>query len=276
LLPIGFQGYNLIFAMTFSAAAMKTVSWDDRIARAQKLATDAPASKDVLGVYTRVAKFQRAISNGLNGSDHPDITCLLDFVPDLQKLVNALGSVPLQQKLQSMGRDTTRWSEMLLKYWEQQPEPESSSEAVIAYLLLQPYAQHVTGRMTVNSENTSPICPACANPAELSVLREYNNGAKRSLVCSLCSTEWEFRRVLCPNCGEQDKDKLPVFTAEQVNQARIEACDSCKTYIKCIDMTKDGYAVPQVDDLATLSLDFWAQEQGYQRQLPNMFLLPSS
>jgi FdhE protein len=276
LLLIASQGYNLNFLMTPSTAAMKTVSWDDRIARAQKLSNDAPASKDVLGVYMRVAKLQRAISNGLNGSDHPDITCLLDFVPDLQKLVNALGSAPLQQKLQSMGRDTTRWSEMLLKYWEQQPEPESPSEAVIAYLLLQPYAQHVTGRMTVHSENTSPICPACANPAELSVLREYNNGAKRSLVCSLCSTEWEFRRVLCPNCGEQNKDKLPVFTAEQVNQARIEACDSCKTYIKCIDMTKDGYAVPQVDDLATLSLDFWAQEQGYQRQLPNMFLLPSS
>ena len=78
-----------------------------------------------------------------------------------------------------------------------------------------------------------------------------------------------------PNCGEQDKDKLPVFTAEQFQQGRIEACDNCKTYIKCIDLSKDGHAVPQVDDLATLALDLWAQEQGYTPQHHNMFLLPS-
>lgn len=257
------------------SASMK-FSWDEKISRAQKLSTDFPTTREILAVYMRVAKLQRAISDGLHGTDHPDISSLLGFVPDLHKLVNNLGSVPLKETLEKMGKNSTRWSELLLKYWEQQPEPESPSEALLAYILLQPYAQHVTSQMQLHSENTSPVCPACGNAPELSVLREYNNGARRSLLCSLCSTEWEFRRVLCSNCAEQDKDKLPVFSAEEFPQARIEACETCKTYIKCIDLSKDGHAVPPVDDLATLPLDLWAQEQGFTRQQPNMYLLPSS
>jgi FdhE protein len=255
---------------------MKVFTWDDRIQRAQKLSTDLSPAKDVLDHYVRVAKFQKLVSSGLNGSDHPDIRALLNYLPDLSRLITTLHSGSLQAELEKIGSDRKRWSEMLLQYWEQQPEPESPAQALLAYLLLQPYAQHVTSRMTVHSEATSPVCPACGNPPELSVLREFSNGAKRSLLCSLCSLEWEFRRTLCPNCGEQHKDKLPVYTAEQITQARIEACETCKTYIKCIDLSKDGHAVPQADDLATIALDLWAQEQGYARQQPNMFLVKGS
>ena len=251
-------------------------SWDEKISRAQKLSGDSATTKEILALYIRITKFQRAISNGLNGTDHPDITALLEFLPDLRKLVTTIGSAPLQQAIETIGKDHGRWTEMLLQYWEQQPEPETPSEAPLAYLLLQPYAQHMTSQMQVHADTSSPICPACGNAPDVSLLRDYNSGAKRSLLCSLCATEWEFRRVLCPNCGEQHKDKLPVFTAEEIQQARIEACESCKTYIKCIDLSKDGYAIPQVDDLATLALDLWAQEQGYSRQQPNMYLLPSS
>lgn len=255
---------------------MKPFSWDERIQRAQKLSVDIAPAKDVLDLYVRVAKFQKLVSSGLNGSDHPDIGALITYLPDLKRLVATLHSGFLQKEMDRLGSNGERWKELLLEYWEQSPEPESPAEALLAYLLLQPYAIHVTSRMSIHSEMTSPICPACGNLPELSVLREFNNGAKRSLVCSLCSTEWEFRRVLCPNCGEQQQDKLPVFTAEQISQARLEACETCKTYIKCIDLSKDGHAVPQADDLATLALDLWAQEQGYSRQHPNMFLLPSN
>ena len=31
------------------------------------------------------------------------------------------------------------------------------------------------------------------------------------------------RRVICPNCGETDKDKLPVYKAENVGHVRLEA-----------------------------------------------------
>jgi len=251
------------------------MSWDQKISRAQTLSKNDSPVREVLSVFIKVANFQKNISQRLNGNGHPDIRSLLRFLPELKTLVKDLGSAPLQAAMAALADNEERWSNLLLQYWEQDSEISSPADAFLAYLLLQPYAQHVTGRMKVSSDAASSQCPACGNPPQLSVLREFNNGARRSLICSLCSTEWEFRRVLCPYCGEKNKDKLPLFSAEEFVQARVEACDSCKSYIKCIDLTKDGHAIPQVDDLATLALDLWAQEQGYTRPQPNMFLLPS-
>jgi FdhE protein len=249
-------------------------TWDQKIARAQRLSKNDSPAREILGLYIKVADFQKSVSQNLNGAEHTDIRSLLKFLPQLKALVNHLGSEPLQKTTTELGNDEDHWSELLLKHWEQDTEPKSPAHAFLAYLLLEPYAQHVTSRMNISSVNTASRCPACGNPPQLSLLREFSNGAKRSLLCSLCSTEWEFRRVLCPYCGEQHKDKLPVFTAAEFQQARIEACDSCKSYIKCIDLSKDGNAIPPVDDLATMAFDLWAHEQGYIRKRPNMFLLP--
>jgi FdhE protein len=250
-------------------------TWDQKIARAQKLARKDSPAQQLLTLYLKVAVFQKQVSQGLNGGDHLEISSLLQFLPQLRLLVRDLGSAPLAKTTDELGDEQGRWSELLLRHWEQDTEIEDPAEVFLASLLLQPYAQHVTSRMNIRADNSTARCPACGNPPQLSLLREFNNGAKRSLVCSLCSTEWEFRRVLCPYCGEQHKDKLPVFTAQEFRQARVEACDSCKSYIKCIDLSKDGNAVPPVDDLETLALDLWAQEQGYTRPYANIFLLPN-
>ena len=37
-----------------------------------------------------------------------------------------------------------------------------------------------------------------------------------------------------------------------------------------IDLTKDGLAVPCVDDIASVSLDLWARERGYTRIKDNV------
>ena len=102
---------------------------------------------------------------------------------------------------------------------------------------------------------------------------EEGHGAKRTLLCSLCFTEWDYRRILCPHCGEQQFDALPVYTAEQFEDVRIEACTRRQRYIKTIDLTKNGLAVPPVDDIASVSLDLWAREQGYVRIRENLLAL---
>ena len=251
------------------------ISWDQRIARAQKLSGKESPTRELLALYIKVTSFQKSVNEALKDDEHPDIHALLRFLPELKKLVKELRSAPLQTATDGLGDNAERWTELLLKHWEQDSEVTSPAEACLASLLLQPYAQHVTAQMNIASSNDVSQCPACGNPPQLSVWREFNSGAKRSLVCSLCSTEWEFRRVLCPYCKEHNKDKLPLFTADEFLQARIEGCDSCQSYIKCIDLSRDGHAVPQVDDLATMAFDVWAHEQGYTRRYPNMFLLPS-
>jgi FdhE protein len=78
-------------------------------------------------------------------------------------------------------------------------------------------------------------------------------------------------RVLCPNCGEEDRDKLPVYTVPEFPHIRVEACDTCRHYVKAVDMTRDGNAVPEVDEIAALPLDLWAMQQGYQKLALNLF-----
>jgi formate dehydrogenase maturation protein FdhE len=53
--------------------------------------------------------------------------------------------------------------------------------------------------------------------------------------------------------------------AEKFPQIRVEACDTCRHCIRSVDLTKDGNAIPVVDDLAAIPLALWADEYGYRR-----------
>ena len=102
------------------------------------------------------------------------------------------------------------------------------------------------------------------------MLRQLGDGGSRSLICSFCLAEWQFRRIVCPNCAEENPDKLPVFTAGELPNVRVECCDTCKSYMKTIDLTKNGLAEPVVDEIAAIPLDLWAQERGYTKLQPNL------
>ena len=132
----------------------------------------------------------------------------------------------------------------------------------------------------VDSQSAAPklvsapsTCPFCGERPVAAVLRPEGEGGKRYLLCSRCFTEWEFRRMLCPNCGEENHQKLPVYTTTEFPHIRVEACDSCRHYLKAIDLTLDGLAVPEVDELASVALDLWAAENGYTKLAPNLFEL---
>jgi formate dehydrogenase accessory protein FdhE len=136
---------------------------------------------------------------------------------------------------------------------------------------LQPYAALLASQSAMPPTVSTPnLCPLCGALPVLGILRPEGDGAKRSLLCSFCSIEWNFRRILCPHCGETDEPKLPVFIAEQFPHIRTEACDTCRTYLRSIDLSKDGHAIPAVDDLAALPLSLWAHEHHYSRLHPNL------
>jgi FdhE protein len=137
-------------------------------------------------------------------------------------------------------------------------------------VLVQPYAEYLASKGTPPLETAAAICPFCSARPVAGVLRGEGDGGKRWLLCSLCFTEWPFRRVFCPSCGETEKEKLPIYAAEEYPHVRADACDSCKTYIKSIDLTRDGRAVPVVDEIATVALSLWAEDHGYAKLEPNL------
>jgi FdhE protein len=147
----------------------------------------------------------------------------------------------------------------------------SKAESLLAWLFLQPYAENLADQ---TGSHPSPTklhnCPFCSARPLVGVLRREGDGAKRFLICSVCSTEWACGRLICPGCGEETVDKLAVYTAFQFNHVRVEACDTCGQYIKTVDLTKNGLAVPVVDELATIPLNFWAHEHGYVKLQANL------
>jgi len=102
------------------------------------------------------------------------------------------------------------------------------------------------------------------------VLRPEGEGAKRSLICALCRTEWDYVRLTCPACEESREERLCVYTTPQFEHVRVEACGTCRAYLKTIDLTRSGLAVPEVDELAAVPLTLWADEHGYRKLTRNV------
>jgi len=50
----------------------------------------------------------------------------------------------------------------------------------------------------------------------------------------------------------------------------VEACRTCRRYLKSVDLRVTGLAVPLVDDVATPELDLWAADQGLEKITPNV------
>lgn len=63
---------------------------------------------------------------------------------------------------------------------------------------------------------------------------------------------------------------MAFYSAPEIAHVRVDVCDTCHTYLKSIDLTKTGLAVPIVDELAVIPLDLWAREHGYQKLQVNL------
>ena len=254
--------------------------WDQRIARARTLAAEHPAAHHALSFYAALAAYQKSLVS--ERAAVVDVDPVLAAIPDFLTWLSGEAPAPLAAAaVEMLGSDLVSFT--LVLFWRHLQERTSVQETrsdpnvrFVAEALLQPFAEQWTRHETTQPAERSVTparCPACASLPVLAVLREEGHGAKRTLLCSLCFTEWDYRRILCPHCGEQQFDALPVYTAEQFEYVRIEACTSCQRYIKTIDLTKNGLAVPPVDDIASVSLDLWAREQGYVRIRENLLAL---
>ena len=249
-------------------------SWDQRIARAGELKKTNSAVAELLSFYQRLARFQKGIYEEVASLDEHDLGALVRYFPGLFALVREAGSPALKLAAAELekGPDEEKL-DLLAAFWQHEVESRQlpAEYEFFANALLQPFAEYLAEKTDSSTEASPPLCPFCGSKPQVAVLRPEGDGAKRFLLCSLCATEWGFRRVLCPNCAEENKDKLPIFLAKEFDYVRVDACDSCRTYIKSIDLTKNGRAVPMVDELATVSLNLWAQENNYHKLQPNLF-----
>lgn len=237
-------------------------SWQRRIERAAELAARDATGAALLTEYRGLLGLQRDCyqtlggrAETLTGAAEADLSilraCAARMIKDIPDRVAA-------------DLDVTDVDSILIDGWR------GTSVSLLAKLVLQPYAERLVeanrppsgrGRAGVNS-----ACPRCGGPPQLSILQVPDaGGSGRLLYCAMCGTTWPARRLLCVSCGEEDERRLGYFHSPEFDHLRVDACDTCRHYVKTVDLTRLGVAVPVVDEVAGAALDLWARERGYEK-----------
>lgn len=256
-----------------------TPPWENGPGRIEQLLAARTEARELLSFYQALLVFQKSLFDLLEETDitgalSPDLTMLTNYWRTFLDCIAANGSTFLRSQAEEMKHWERQKGEALLdSYWRYDKIPGGN---FFPKAFLQPYAALlVQRRITIQDRRgLTEGCPSCGARPQLSYLQTPpsiagggagSEGASRYLLCSLCCTDWQINRILCAHCGESNPEKLPYYQSEQLPIVRVEACDSCKHYLKGIDLTKDGRAVPLVDELAAPALDIWAQEHGYEK-----------
>ena len=249
-------------------------SWEHRIRRAQQLASVDDATSSLLAFYARLLQQQKTLYDAFNGerpsgSVDRDLVFIAANSSALLREVAGHGPEQLAAEARALlegGHSAI--VDVLRDYWQVR-----SDQSFFGKALLQPYGQWLAEAGVSPIEYRRPpgdrFCPHCGGAPQLSILEAVSamsgDGSSRQLQCASCLTTWPFRRVVCPRCGEDDERKLAYFQSPAFDHVRVDACDSCRRYLKNIDLGRLGLAVPLVDEIAAAPLDAWAHEHGYEK-----------
>ena len=277
--------------------------WDRRIRRADELTSSYTFAAEGLRFYARLATFQKSFYGEIQktladspktSSDRPlrdelDLFLLLPNFPGFLSVIQQIAPVPLARAAAGLAqKGPAGWQQAIEDFWQGDFETAAAvddaepvrgtdlrdamaSNRLLAWMFLQPYAEYLADyRESAIVEGTPSTCPLCGSKPIVGVLRSEGDGAKKSLICMLCAHEWSFRRIYCPACGEEREPQMAYYSAPEIAHVRVDVCDTCHTYLKSIDLTKTGLAVAVVDELATIPLDLWAREHGYEKLQINL------
>jgi len=250
-------------------------TWRRRVQRAEQLSVADTTSRTLIAFYAALLRAQSDVYEQLttaaswepSGDLESDLSALRPHLAKILSAVATAGSQPLAieaRRLLTSG--SADLDDTLLGFWRKPADDQFFAKAIV-----QPYAQRLgeCGVAPVGRElgRSSNRCPFCCGAPQVSVLCGASDsaleGGARALQCATCLMTWPFRRALCPQCGEEDERKLGYFTAAAFDYLRLETCETCKHYLKGVDLTRLGHAVPLVDEVAGAPLDAWASEHGF-------------
>jgi formate dehydrogenase accessory protein FdhE len=247
-------------------------AWDRRIRRASAIVSAGGPHADLVAFYARVLASQKRAADALaaqplTGNLEPDLPNVHRVAIAFTQDIAGYGPEQLAQQARALG--SVGIDDLLLTYWT-----TPSDRSFFAKAILQPYAELLRERrIPLSGRRTAPMenrCPGCGGAPQLSILEAGGgataaDGGSRSLLCATCLSTWSFRRVRCPACGEEDERKLVYYQTPDFEHLRVDACETCRRYLKNIDLGRLGLAVPLVDEVAGAALDLWARDRGYEK-----------
>ncbi|ADO45325.1 formate dehydrogenase accessory protein [Hydrogenobacter thermophilus TK-6] len=220
-----------------------------------------PEVSHVLDFLHSTMSFQKEVYERLKDCDWKGhikkIYQLLDICRDY-------GSPLIQEKVQELRKlDKEALIRKVDSFLKDKDAPDE--ERFIFLTFLNPFFSKGSEEMDIKKDQwLKNRCPVCGFKPCVSYIADGEDveGA-RYLVCVLCNTEWLYNRTQCVRCGNNEDNTLEYYYDQGESYAILQVCKKCDTYMKVIDMRKDGLAVPHLDDIATLSLDLWAKERGF-------------
>lgn len=273
---------------------MRRANWDRRISRANELTSSFPSAAEGLRFYSRLATFQKGLYEQIEKSlsdsrtifsdrplrDELDLFLLLPKFPLFLSTIGQIAPRPLAEIAGTLAqKGPAGWQHAIETFWHGDSNARiddlksngADSDRLLAWIFLQPYAEYLADHRELETVQGTPrTCPICGGNPIVGVLRPEGDGSKKFLICMLCAHEWAFRRIYCPACGEEREPQLAYYSAFEIAHVRVDVCDTCHTYLKTVDLTKSGLAIPVVDEVATLPLDLWARQHGYEKLQVNL------
>src|SRR5207244_13556821 len=199
-----------------------TDPFEKRIRRAEQLEKEWPFAAELLTFFRDVYRFQASLFRELERVAYPAVRVTDGFqhLPTLLDLAARIGPASLREqvpRLKEFGPEC--WARFSITFhnrtWFEEP---ARPEDFFIRVAEEPYRLLTRGNAAsvVKEGNAQRSCLVCGGPPSVSLLREDKiaDTVRRSLICALCSHEWDFARVVCPNCGEEKTEKLPRYTAQ--------------------------------------------------------------
>lgn len=114
------------------------------------------------------------------------------------------------------------------------------------------------------SENqyNAGVCPVCGEQAGTAFFKHTKRGRQRFLHCDHCGTDWAYKRIGCPYCGNNDQKKMSIKDSQDETDMRIDLCHKCMSYIKTyigedeLNAGREGWA--------SIHLDILMKETGFK------------
>ena len=250
--------------------------WDKFTIRAKELAAAHAEASELLLFYARLLEAQGRIYEELanaqgwlpSGVLSQDIETVRSQLPILLTTVKEVGPPKLAVEADHlMSAPQSVLDEVLVNYWFTPSDVQFFGKAVF-----QPYLRRLfeigTKPIDRGIESSGNRCPFCGGRPQLAYMTAQDpasDGGSKQLLCSACLTSWPFRRVVCAQCNEERPARLCYFHNAEWDYIRADACDTCHSYLKSIDLSRLGIAIPLIDEVAAPALDVWAVQHGYKK-----------
>jgi FdhE protein len=263
-------------------ARSRTVSaaFEERALRAEGLVRLSSSAAEPLRFAAGLLRTQGVLAGELesahaarplSGRLEEDLDRMISRLLEIPRFAASAGPSPLADEARSrVGEEEATARMRLMVFWS---DDRPAGEDYLSRAMLRPYVETLrAGNVAPHRVHRHGRCPFCGGAPVVGCRREgpEGEGAARFLVCGLCGLEFAFNRILCPACFEEDPEKLPSFRSDLHPFVRLEACETCRRYLKSLDLSQDARPLPEVDDIASLSMDLWAIEQGYSRLEPGL------